>query len=217
MSTIDPASGATAGVLPRDLAIEEWVSLRRLAPWPPEWSPYGRGDLSGPESISASELYKRYRADCEAGERKPLSQPQFGEAMQAIPGITRWREAGGYLYSGLTIETRAERVYATVHWPLFNRELDARGDEPWAQRREAHRLKHVHAYMATRRDADWDCTHDQPPDVVAGLAEVEAAIATDVAAAVERYREYTGAAPVPEPTGPSIFAGMPDEDAFADY
>jgi len=220
MATIvQPASGGTAGVLPRDRSIiEDWVSERRVAPWPPEWSPWGRGDLSS-RDVTGGDLYRRYSADVKATGERPLSHVDFGVALQTIPGLSRHRESAGILWSGLTIETRAERVHAKVHDKLYRDAMDARSGEPWHQRYEAHRLKHIYSFIGGHA-GDFDCTHDQPPDVLAGLAEVEAAIAPDVAAGMKRYRAYATPVGAPEPTAPDPFAGLAasdDGDPFTDY
>jgi len=134
-----------------------------------------------------------YRAWMEERGDKPLSHVDFGVALQAVPGITRRRIPAGNVYSGLTVESRQERAYNAVHTTLLSAEIHARADQPWVQRKEAHRQKHVKTMIAT---GTWSqCDHPEPPDVVAGLAEVEAAIAPAFPLAVEA--EYGPLAALP--------------------
>src|SRR5258705_4464966 len=82
------------------ITVEAYVAERRPEPWPDQY----RTD------IPAKALYERYRAWTEARGDKPLSQVDFGVALQAVPGITRVRIPAGHIYNGLTVETRQERA-----------------------------------------------------------------------------------------------------------
>jgi hypothetical protein len=155
--------------------VDDFVDARRFDPWPnPRRVRTFPDDDKGAD---ATALYERYCADVEATGYEPVSQTKFGIVLQAVPGITRKKRDGGHYYHGLTVETRQERAEASVRLRLFNREMNARGDEPWAQRWNAHRMKDLASGV--------ECTHDHPPEVDAGLADIGATIAAQVPAATE--------------------------------
>lgn len=155
------------------MTIEDWVTLRLAKPWAGRIIDHDGGETD------AMALYERYVADMDAaGDSRVLSHKLFGVAMGADPRLSRRRTKTGWFYTGLTVETRAERAEASVRPDLFRAAMSGQRDHPGYAKWRAHQDLH-------RRD--WSvCDHEsKDPVIVALLAEVETAVANHVPAAAE--------------------------------
>jgi hypothetical protein len=197
-TTTSPTGGATSGV-PRDLnrqstlqfAAERRAGLLSYA-------------LAADDAdVEATELYQTRYVPFMDGE-KPLSQKEWGEDMRRVPGVTASRIANGrWVYSGVTMDTVAERARSVVRRRLAAAALLARKDEPWVQLDSAHRAKHAALFADTLDHSAFNCAHELPPEVVAGRAEVDAEVDAKLDAAVAasefgRYVRFDWHGPNPE-------------------
>jgi hypothetical protein len=173
-------------------ALTDWLDAHRSEPWP-WWS-----DAAAP----AKELYEAYVAYMDANypENRVMSVNDWSPAL-IDAGFRRERIAGGYVYSGLRVESRAERARGEAVGKVVRARLDREKAEhdaryhPEGYGNYPDRVETIDQGLGPqpRQVRGWaraNCDHDMPREVKDRIAAEAAADEAAIAVAMIPFEPY---------------------------